>query len=141
MEKYEWLFKALHTFGFAVWVGTTLALLQILSAHEKSGQNAGLTMAERPLGRLLDIGATFALAGGILLLVVTKSRGELWPMKQGWMHAKLLAIVLFLGIHGFLRSRIKKFRQGKTVAVPFPVVALAWLIPVAIVFLAIYRPF
>ncbi len=132
----------LHTFGVIVWVGSALSLGQLLCVHGKTGSgNEALSAAERRIAMAMDIGATLALIGGICLLLVTRSAGSAWALKQGWFHGKLLLLLGLFGLHGFLRVRVKRVRTGTVTPLPAWIGTLLWLLPIAIAGLAVFRPF
>jgi putative membrane protein len=135
---FEWI-RALHIFGVLMWMGTMIGLANILAAHGETdlGSRPAFHKLERRAGVAMDIGATIAMVFGIILLL--KMPGV---MKAGYMHAKLGLIVLgILSSHGYLRVKVRKFREGKVVPLPGFLPPLLSLIGLAIIVLAVVQPF
>jgi putative membrane protein len=128
------LYLTVHLLGLAMWVGSMLALAFVLAARagERDAAMADrLTDLAKKIGRVADGGVTFVLAGGIAMLA-TNFHGY---MTQPWMHAKLTAVLLLLGAHGFLRAKTK--RGG---AVPAAIVPVVVLLALAIIALVVFKP-
>jgi putative membrane protein len=109
MSLYLWT-KALHLVFVASWFAGLFYLprlfvnLAMVPADSHAERERLLLMA-RKLYRFSSILMIPALLLGIALLM--------WPnmgwMKQGWMHAKLLLVVLVIGYHHACRSLLRKF--------------------------------
>lgn len=133
---------ALHVLGVLVWVGTLLSLTGVLSAHARAEDgDEAFARLEKRMGLVMDIGAAIAVAAGAVYLVGTRHLGEQWALKQGWMHVKLLLALILLGLHGFVRVRIGKATRGDPRPLPAISHTLLGLIVLAIVALAVVRPF
>lgn len=146
---YRWAI-ALHLFGVLLWFAGALIALHVLRVHERASrakEGAGsaapgappssFAQLEGAAGRILDAGSGLAIAAGLYLLI-----SNLGILKgAGFMHAKLTLVLLLIGVHGFLRAQLKRFRTGQANRLP------AWPEPVvlglffAIVVLIIVRPF
>lgn len=138
-ETLKWI-RVVHICGFLVWMGALFGLSFILRQHSKAAQEARKDFIELEKGTAMamDISATIAIIAGVLMIMGIEPS----PMKgQGWLHAKLAVVAVVLGLHGFQRARVGKYKRGEVSAEP------AWLIPVlqlsalAIVVLAAARPF
>jgi putative membrane protein len=139
---YQWVMAA-HVCGVLLWFAGALITLHVLRVSQRAssassgGSAQDFQSLEGPAGRILDAGAGLALAAGLYLLFENLAilRGA------GFMHAKLTLVVALLGVHGFLRVRLKKFRTGQSRTLP------SWAEPAvlgiffAIVVLIIARPF
>lgn len=138
---YIWM-MALHVCGVLLWFAGAMITLHVLRAHEAKTAAGGATpedfrRSEGPAGRILDLGAGLAIVGGLYLLIENLQilRGG------GFMHAKLTLVVALLGVHGFLRVQLKRFRAGTSQRVA------GWAHPAvlglffAIVVLIVVRPF
>jgi uncharacterized membrane protein len=127
MDKTDFWLVAFHVVGVVVWVASLAAVLTLLQIHpnveEKS--RAVLTTFERRLALLMDLGATAAIALG-LVLALRHTPNE---FKHGaWLHVKLTAVVLgVLSVHGMSRVKIKRFRKGDMRPVP----GAMWIVLVA----------
>lgn len=135
--------KALHVFAVISWMAGMLYLPRLFVYHAEAG--AGTPQAE-----------TFKvmerrLLKGIMLpsMIVTWAAG-LWlawssfAFQGGWLHAKILLVVILSGLHGYLSASTKRFAADRNVKSPkfwrivneVPAVILA-----LIVILVIVKPF
>jgi putative membrane protein len=118
MNTSDWL-HGLHIVGVILWVAGLTGVLALLQIHpnveEKSRQQ--LTMAERRLAMVMDLGATLAIGFGLWMAL------RQHEFKNGaWLHVKLTAVVVgILTVHGMARVKIKRFRKGDLRPVPFAV--------------------
>jgi putative membrane protein len=130
--------KAFHLFGVFMWMGTMIGASHILVAHAEAdlGSRPAFHGLERRLAIAMDVGATIAIVFGVILLVKTPG-----IMKVGSMHAKLALVVALLGVHGLLRAKIRKHREGKVVPLAGAVPGLLPLISLAIIVLVVVKPF
>jgi putative membrane protein len=137
---YQWS-VAIHVFGIVLWTGGMFACLRLLAAHGAVGKTApeGLILAERRTAVLMDIGATIAMLTGLYLLFFAPTK----PLTQGgWMHAKLTLVVLgVLGLHGFARAKVRKFRNGDVRALPGFVLPVFLAVVLGVIVLVQVRPF
>ena len=126
---YQWV-KVAHILGFVLWSSGLLTGLFLLRAHaaiEASARNA-LVPIERVVGIVMDAGATFAIAAGFVMAFGTT---PIAFKTGGWLHIKLtLVVVGVLSIHGLLRVKMRKFRNGDVAPLP------SWILPVLLVALA-----
>jgi putative membrane protein len=125
-ELYSWM-KVLHVVGFVLWIAGLWAGIWLLKAHTSvdASSRPALVGAERKVGASMDAGATFAMVAGLVLAFA----GPINAFKTGgWLHVKLTLVVLaVLGIHGMVRVRMRKFRNGDLTALP------GWVVPVLLV--------
>ena len=106
-DSYLWL-KAVHVIAIVAWMAAMLYLPRLFVYHAEVGaktpQSETFKVMEQ---RLLRFIATPAL----LVVWVT----GVWLAVQGgwftagWLHAKLLLVVLMSGVHGFLAATTRKF--------------------------------
>jgi putative membrane protein len=109
MSLYPWV-KALHLIFVASWFAGLFYLprlfvnLAMVPADSHAERERLLLMA-RKLYRFSSLLMVMALLLGIVLMF--------WPgmnwMRQGWLHAKLLLVVLTIGYHHACRSLLRKF--------------------------------
>ena len=138
MDSTHSLLLTLHTVGFAVWIGTLFAIAVALTERDvlaEAGVKTVVAELAKKLARVADIGATIAIVGGVAL--ITTAPG--YYSHQPWMHMKLTLVVGLLGLHGFLRVKVKRATQGQG-TFPLPVVAGITLLAVGIVALALFKP-
>jgi uncharacterized membrane protein len=126
---YLWA-KVLHVIGFVLWVSGLWAGIWLLKAHAQVDPASRPTLvgAERKVGASMDAGATFALIGGLAMAF----GGPINAFKTGgWLHVKLTLVVLgVFSVHGLVRGRMRKFRNGDLTPLP------GWVVPVLFVALA-----
>lgn len=129
-ELYQWT-KAFHVVGFLLWTGSLLSCIYLLQAHQAAGEEGrqALSSVQRKAAMLMEIGALVAIVAGLYLAL---GGGRNAFSGAGWLHAKLALVVLGLfGLHGFVRVKIKKFRNGEVAALP------GWLQPAALVVIVV----
>lgn len=138
MQTYLYV-RAFHIFGILAWSGALIGLSFMLMQHAKAaeGARADFIELEKGTAMAMDIFATIAIACGAYLVI-----SETSIMKSGgWIHAKFTLVFVLLGLHGFQRARVAKYKRGEVKPNP------AWIIPAveitifAIVMLAATRPF
>ncbi len=112
-STYLWL-KAAHLIGLFVWIGGLFAVYWLLRFHAHAPKEAHekLTLMERSLALMMDIGAALAIALGSTPNYFGRAGG-------GWFHIKLTVVVLgVLPVHGLVRARIKKYANGTLTPIP-----------------------
>jgi len=132
--------NAFHIYGFLMWTGTLIALLNVLSFHaevDPAGRPA-FEKLEKAAAMAMDIGATIAMAAGIYWLVASEF---VYLKGAGYFHAKLFLVLLFLGLHGFVRAKVKRFRLGQVKPIPKVMPLAGNLIVLGIVILVVVKPF
>lgn len=119
--------KVVHVIGFVLWMGGLWAGIWLLKAHAQvdAASRPALVGAERKVGASMDAGATFALLGGLVMAF----GGPINAFKTGgWLHVKLTLVVLgVFSVHGLVRGRMRKFRNGDLTPLP------GWVVPVLLV--------
>lgn len=138
-EIHAWL-VVVHLFGLVLWTGAMLAGLQMLRAHSALPEAARepLSGAERKTAIIMDIGATIAILSGLYLAIALIPS----PFKSGWFHAKLTLVVIgLLGMHGFLRVKVRKFRQGQVAPLPGFLLPVLFLLIFGVLVLVRVKPF
>jgi protoporphyrinogen IX oxidase len=133
--------KALHLLFIISWMAGIFYLPRIF-VHYVAGKDAGedvrrLKIMARKLYHFTSIMAVFALATGIWLMAGYGFRG-------GWLHAKLLMVVLLIAYHISTRVYMKRMQRDA----PLPsATALRWynelplVILIAILYLVVVKPF
>ncbi|MBE7452180.1 MAG: CopD family protein [Kofleriaceae bacterium] len=132
-DTYNWL-RVGHVLGFVLWIGGLLALLQLLRIHgavEGAARDV-LARHERKVAVLMDLGATLTMVCGF----VSALGGTINFFKTGaWLHIKLtLVAVVIVGVHGWARVKVRKFRNGEVTPVS-PVLTYAVLAAAAAIIL------
>jgi protoporphyrinogen IX oxidase len=139
---YEWL-KAFHVIAIIAWMAGMLYLPRLFVYHSEtpkgSIQSDTFKMMER---RLLKAIMTPAMILTWLLGMILIWQGG-W-ITSGWLHAKILLVVLLSGVHGFLSKTVREFAADRNVR-PAKFYRLINEVPtilmILIVILVIVKPF
>lgn len=136
--------KALHIISVIAWMAGLLYLPRLFVYHAglKSGQDASalLKVMERRLLVFIMRPAMIASWGFAGLMVLADSG----LLAQGWVHAKLLLVVLLTGAHHAMAAWQKKFaadRNKKSDKFYRVVNEVPTVLMIFIVFLVILKPF
>jgi uncharacterized membrane protein len=134
IETARWLHVG-HILGFTVWVGGLLAVAALLRAHEgaDAASRPGVLTAARNMAMVMDLGATLAIAMGLLIAFKAPQYPNTAFKTGAWLHVKLTVVVLGLfATHGMMRAKIGKLRRGSQTT-PLP----SWVIPVILLAVAV----
>ncbi len=110
VQLYPWL-KALHIISVIAWMSGLLYLPRLFVYHAAapvgSGEDATFKVMEGRLYRIIMRPAMVAtLVFGVLLVLVIGMAG------QGWLHVKLVLVVLLLGLHHMMGRWLRDFAVG-----------------------------
>jgi len=139
---YLWI-KAFHVIAIIAWMAGMLYLPRLFVYHSEvskgSIQSETFKIMERRLLKAI-INPAMGLAW-ILGLILVWQGG--W-YTSGWLHAKVLLVLVLSGVHGFLSKTVKDFAADKRRKTPkfYRIVNEAvTVLMVAIVILAVVKPF
>jgi uncharacterized membrane protein len=138
-ETYAWV-KSGHLIGVFLWIGGLFAVYWLLRLHANAPKDMHerLTLMERSLAMMMDIGATLAIGCGVAM-IFGQTPNFLAQPHHGWFHIKLTVVVLgVLSVHGLVRAKVGKFGRGQISAVP----AWAWtllLLSVVAIMILVFR--
>ncbi|MFN3230648.1 MAG: protoporphyrinogen oxidase HemJ [Alphaproteobacteria bacterium] len=112
-EYSNWLL-ALHIISVIAWMAGMLYLPRLFVYHidTEPGSQTSETfkvMERRLLRAIINPAMIVAWIMGILLIW----RTDWFYMSQGWMHGKLLAVVLMTGVHHVLARHVKRFARDE----------------------------
>lgn len=114
LAHYAWL-KALHIIAVIFWMAGMLYLPRLFVYHHQSEPGGELERAlltqERNLLKII-INPAMIVVWLIAIIMLVVNSGLL---SQGWMHGKLLLVLILSGIHGFYAGAQKKFARGERV--------------------------
>ena len=138
-QTYLWI-KAAHVFGFVLWIGSmvALSLLGAATRRAEGGARSALADAARPVGMAMDIGATLAIAAGVVMIL--GSLDPVPPLKRPYFHIKLTLAVVLIGLHGLLRVSGGRARRGAGAGPPGWILPVAVLLALGVIWLAVTRP-
>ena len=133
---YLWL-KALHVLSIIAWMVGMLYLPRLYVYHVEAGLGTPMAktfeVMERRLQKAIMLPALIvAWASGLLLAY------EGGWLRSGWLHGKLLLVVLLTGIHGYLAAERKRLANGTSTR---NVNEIPTVLLIGIVVLVVVKPF
>ncbi len=141
LMTYDWI-KAGHVIFVIFWMAGLFILPRYLIHHQESlgtPEAARWVEREATLRRMI---LTPAMVVVLLLGVALAIMGHWW--QAGWLHAKLLFVLLLAGYHGWAVGYSKKLAAGKA-AIPTRTLRMLNELPaigvVLIVILVVVKPF
>jgi putative membrane protein len=105
-----WL-KALHLVGAFLWLGTSIGVALVAAAAAGDQRAPVAVLARRVALRIATPGLVLAFAGGLTMLALSL---DLYA-RAGWMHGKLLLVVIAAGLHGAISGKLRKMAGGAEV--------------------------
>ena len=142
--NYEW-FRALHIIAVISWMAGMLYLPRLFVYHATSEkgsvQSEGFKVMER---RLLKYIMTPAMLASWVLGLTMLAANPAMLSGQGWMHAKLLLVVIMSGLHGMLAAHVRRFAndENQKDAKFFRIInEVPTVLMILIVILAVVQPF
>jgi putative membrane protein len=131
-----------HLFGVIVWIGNLLVIASMLSlaAEEVGAARERLIGVSRRLFQVgCNIGAVTTILFGILLILLDPA-----VLMRGWLHAKLVLVLVLIYIHYRLYRRIPNLENDPSGASTreFKMIhGVVSLLVLAILALAVLKPF
>ncbi len=136
--------KALHVIFMVTWFAGLFYLPRLFVYHVDVQDEAGrrrFELMERKLFAIMTMGGVLTLVFGIWMLL-----DYAWAAygMAGWLHVKMMAVVLLVAYHAYCFKLMADFRQGRNA---FSATFYRWFneFPVLILFVAvimvIVRPF
>jgi putative membrane protein len=107
-----WL-KAFHLIFVVTWFAGLFYLPRLFVYHAEAGETIvreRLKTMERRLLMITHIGGGLALLFGALTLAAFAHASAAY-LQQGWLHAKLVLVVLLIGYHGMLTRMTGEFAR------------------------------
>lgn len=139
------LLKALHLISLIAWMAGLFYLPRLFVYHASAPTGSPLSetfrIMERKLLRIImnpALIATFLTGGGLLYVL-----GMDWFRLSGWIHVKLLLVILMAAFHGFLaRTRQQFDRDERPHSERFfrIINEIPTFLLIGIVFLAVLKP-
>ncbi len=141
---YEWL-RALHILAVISWMAGLLYLPRLFVYHAEaeigSDKSETFKIMER---RLLKFIMNPAMIASWILGLSMLYANPGMMQGQGWMHAKLLFVVLLSGVHGMLAGQTRRFANDANTksAKYFRILnEVPTVLMIAIVIMAVVQPF
>ncbi len=145
LTHYLW-FKAFHLIAVVAWMAGMLYLPRLFVYHADAAKGSELSetlkVMERRLLRYIVNPAMIAVfvLGGLMLW----ANWEGLMLGAGWMHAKIVLVVVLAGLHGFLAGARKRFERDENTR-PARFYRMInegpTLLMIAIIILVIVKPF
>jgi protoporphyrinogen IX oxidase len=139
---YLWL-KAFHVIAMVAWMAGMLYLPRLFVYHcdapAGSAQSETFKVMER---RLLKAIMNPAMIATLALGLTLAHLGGWW--RSGWLHGKLLLVILLAGAHGYLARHVKRFAADvntKPQRYWRIVNEVPTLLMIGVVILAVVKPF
>ena len=143
MADYYLVMKALHIIAVIAWMAGLLYLPRLFVYHAETAKDSPTyavfnVMERRLLRYIMNPAMICSFILGILLIMATDA------MTQGWLHTKLLLVLIMAGLHGRMAWHRKQFAahtntySGRYFRVLNEAPTLLMII---IVFLAVLKPF
>ena len=115
LTEYYLLIKTIHIIAMISWMAGLLYLPRLFVYHTRvelaSEADETFKVMEAKLLRIIMNPAMIVVfITGIALIVVTGAGG---PNTGGWMHAKLVLVLLLAGMHGMMAKQRKVFARGE----------------------------
>ncbi|MCA9615937.1 MAG: CopD family protein [Sandaracinus sp.] len=126
-----WL-KALHLVGAVLWMGASIAVALVAAAASGNERAPVAALARRVALRIATPGLVLAFVGGLTMLALS------WDAyaRAGWMHGKLLLVVIAAGLHGAVSGKLRKLSKGDDVG-GLQGLAYAYLVLLALIVVAV----
>ncbi len=137
--------KALHLIALVAWMAGLFYLPRLFVYHTSAPPGSPLSetfkVMERKLLRIImnpAMVATWAFGGGLIYTL-----GADWFRVSGWLHVKLVLVILLSAFHGFLAKTCRQFaRDERPHGERFYRIAneIPTLLLIGIIFLAVLKP-
>jgi putative membrane protein len=136
-----WL-KAFHVVAVVAWFAGLLYLPRLFVYHADATDAVGVErfeLMERRLFAITTVGAVAAIGLGLAMIAAAPSY-----LAMGWLHVKLLLVLLVIGYHGWCYKLMRDFARRRNAR------SARWfrafnevptLLLIAIVVLAVVKPF
>lgn len=139
--------KTFHLFFVISWFAGIFYLPRLFVNHasHKSDEHHELLIGmEHRLIKMMDFTLVFVLITGTWLLYIVSGGFEKFYFQQGWIHAKILLVVLLIAYHYWCKKIHQNFKQNKEIHShkwfrwfnEMPVFVL-----IAIIYLVLAKPF
>lgn len=103
--------KALHVVAMVTWFAALFYLPRLFVYHADTRDTSGserFKIMERRLFMMMTIGAVATVLLGVAMIVAQPAY-----LRLGWLHAKLLLVLLLIGYHGYCHHLMLDFRHDR----------------------------
>lgn len=137
------LIKTGHLFSVIIWFSGMIWMpqlfFQIISSKDPTHRTSLDNLASWMMKKIITPSMLATLILGITLVVTTPN----W-LSMGWLHAKLVLVLIMTGYHGFLSATRRRLANGEEILSVQQLKRIAWLpfiILAVIITLVILKPF
>ncbi len=139
--NYEWV-RALHIIAVISWMAGMLYLPRLFVYHAENPQNSDMlkVMERRLLKYIMSPAMIASWIFGLLMIFANPGMMS----GAGWLHAKLLLVVVMSGVHGILAANVRKFAHDANTksAKYFRILnEVPTVLMIGVVILAVVQPF
>lgn len=111
VAAYPW-FKALHVIAIIAWMAGMLYLPRLFVYHAVAPVGSEVSeqfkiMERRLLRYIMNPAMVVSWVVGLWMA------WSIFEMKGGWLHGKLLAVVLLSGVHGYYSAAVRAFAEDR----------------------------
>ncbi len=115
----ELAFKATHVIGFILWIAGLIFYSRLVVAYRQSdalSENERTPVQKQFKDMLNQVYTLIANPGLLLVLIggIAMIANNMGFLKMGWMHPKLLLVVLLIGYQHMSKSIFKKIQSGQS---------------------------
>ena len=140
---YDWI-KALHVISIIAWMAGMLYLPRLFVYHCETQPGSDSSerfkvMERRLLRAIMNPAMIASIVFGIALIALNPG----W-MSQGWLHAKILLVIILVGVHGLMARWRKDFEADRNARPQrfFRIMnEVPTLLMIGIVILVVVKPF
>ena len=114
LNDYGNIILALHIIAVIAWMAGMLYMPRLFVNHHST--EPGSDASEMLKGmeyRLLKIIINPAMIAAWILGILLIWRSDWYYFQEGWMHTKLLAVVILSAVHGIFSANVKKFGRDE----------------------------
>ena len=104
------LLRALHLCGALMWIGGTATIAMAAIGLDASSQKAGASALRSAMRRLATPGMLLAFVGGLGILIPSFTTVY---ARAGWMHTKLLLVLVAAGLSGAISGFLRRAANGE----------------------------
>ena len=110
-DLYLWL-KTLHILAVIAWMAAMLYLPRLMVYHAEAAVGSATSETFKVMERRLlrGIATPSMIATWVFGLWVAYEAGF---FSSGWLHAKLLLVLVLSGLHGYLAGAVRKFAEDR----------------------------
>ncbi len=153
MNDYILLFKSLHIVGAVAWFGGLFYLVRIFVYHVEAFDKVQpdrdilikqYKLMESRVYRIICVPGLLItwIFGSLIIATYLDTNGTSWLRINGWMHSKLVVVILLSGYQHYCKSLMKQLSEGQKKMNSFQTRLfneVPTILLVIIVLLAVYR--